>query len=171
MIINNIKVISHSKSYWLAYILGGAFLLCTALYYQFVLEELPCVACIQIRLWVSLMIIVACAGLLLRHSEITNTMIHFIMLMISAAMTERSYLLLGTERGFVFADCGFDLGLPAWFAIDSWLPWLYRIETSCGYTPEIFFGITIAEALMVISILLLLVTGVVFILRLMPTRE
>ena len=99
MIINNIKVISHSKSYWLTYILGGFFLLCTALYYQFVLEELPCVACIQIRLWVSLMIIVACAGLLLRHSEITNTMIHFIMLMISAAMTERSYLLLGTERG------------------------------------------------------------------------
>ena len=52
-----------------------------------------------------------------------------------------------------FGNCGVDLGLPAWFKIDQWLPWLYRVETSCGYTPFIAFKITMAETLMVLSVL------------------
>jgi len=71
-------------------------------------------------------------------------------------------MLLGTERGFVFADCGFSAGMPAWFAIEEWLPWIYAVETSCGYTPEIIFGVTMAEALMLMSVLLLIVSFCVF---------
>ena len=73
-------------------------------------------------------------------------------------MVERSYQLLGTERGFVFGDCGFELGLPSWLAIDVWIPSIYRIETSCGYTPELIFGITMAEFLMVFSVGFLLLS-------------
>ncbi|MDH5485720.1 MAG: disulfide bond formation protein B, partial [Gammaproteobacteria bacterium] len=59
---------------------------------------------------------------------------------------------------FIFGDCGFDTGLPAWFAVDQWLPWMFRVETSCGYTPELMFGITMAEALLVFSGVLLLLS-------------
>jgi len=155
--------LSHSKRYWLSYIFGGITLMAIALYFQHVIEELPCLMCIQIRLLVSLVVIVSIAGLLTRHNRFINMLTNLSVVLIVASMTERSYQLLGTERGFVFGDCGFNLGLPGWFAIEDWLPSLYRVETSCGYTPEILFGITMAEALMVISVLLLVVSSCVFV--------
>lgn len=160
--IQKLRSISHSHWYWLTYIVVVLALLAVALYFQFVREELPCLMCIQVRLLVSLLLIVACAGLLSRHNRAVNSIAHLSVVLIAAGLTERSYQLLGTERGFVFGDCGFDLGLPGWFAIEDWLPWLYRVETSCGYTPEILFGITIAESLMVLSVLLLLLSSGVF---------
>jgi len=162
-IINQLKNKSQNKVYWLLYIISGIILMAFALYSQHIREELPCLICIQIRLLVSLLVIVSVAGLLSRYNRVMNTLANLSVVLVGASMTERSYQLLGTERGFVFGDCGFNLGLPGWFAIDEWLPSLYRIETSCGYTPEIFFGITMAEALMVISVLLLLVSSCVFV--------
>ncbi len=149
--------------YWSLLIAGSLLLLATALFYQYGFDELPCLVCIQVRLLVSLLVIVSIVGLLSRHIKAMNLVLHLSVVLIWAAMAERSYLLLGTERGFIFADCGFDLGLPSWFAIEQWLPWLYRVETTCGYTPEIIFGITMAEALIVLSGLLLIISLSVFI--------
>ena len=160
--IQQLRSMSHSHWYWSAYIVAVLILLAAALYFQFVREELPCLMCIQVRLLVSLLVIVAFAGLFSRHNRVINSIAHLSVVMIAAGLTERSYQLLGTERGFVFGDCGFDLGLPGWFAIEDWLPWLYRVETSCGYTPEIIFGVTIAESLMVLSVLLLLLSSCIF---------
>ena len=154
--------ISQSQWYWLFYIVGGLSLMAAALYFQHALEVLPCLMCIQVRLWISLLIIVSIAGLLLRGSRVMSSIAHLSVVFIAVGLIERCYQLLGTERGFVFSDCGFDLGLPAWFAIEEWLPWLYRVETACGYTPEILFGITMAEALMVMSVGLLLLSFCVF---------
>jgi len=162
-IFEQLKKISQSQGYWLFYIVGGLSLMAGALYFQYALEELPCLMCIQVRLLISSLILVSCAGLLLRGNRVMISVAHLSVAFIAASLTERSYQLLGTERGFVFSDCGFDLGLPAWFAIEEWLPWLYRVETSCGYTPEIIFGITMAEALMVMSVGLLLLSFSVFI--------
>jgi len=145
-------------------------MLSVALYFQYSLKEQPCVVCIQMRLWVSLLIIVASVGLFARNSNVMRGLVNLSMFGITIGMLERSYLLLGTERGFVFSDCGFDLGLPDWFTIDSWLPWLYRVETSCGYTPELAFGITMAEALITLSALLFVITLAVFIANLVNNR-
>lgn len=171
MLNNLFKALPYNKSYWFSYIAGSLFLLISALYFQFVRDELPCVVCIQMRLWITLLALVAAAGLMLRTNSLANIICNSSIVMISAAMIERSYLLLGTERGFIFADCGFDLGLPAWFAIDQWLPWLYRIETSCGYTPEIIIGITMAEALMAISVLSALVSSLALLASLLLPRH
>ena len=157
-----LKNISQSKWYWLFYIVGGLSLMAEALYFQHVLEELPCLMCIQVRLLILLLIIVSCAGLLFQGNRLMSSVAHLSVVFIAVSLSERSYQLLGTERGFVFGDCGFDLGLPAWFAIEEWLPWLFRVETPCGYTPEIVFGITMAEALMVMSVGLLLLSFCVF---------
>jgi disulfide bond formation protein DsbB len=163
LIINRLKLLSQSKWYWLMYIVSGISLLAIALYFQHSLEELPCVVCIQVRLLISLLIIVAIVGLISRNNKVINRLSHLSVVLIAISFVERCYLLLGTEKGFVFADCGFTLGLPAWFAIEEWLPWLYRIETSCGYTPEILFGITMAEVLMPLSSSLLLLSLCVFV--------
>ncbi|VAW51786.1 hypothetical protein MNBD_GAMMA05-76 [hydrothermal vent metagenome] len=155
-----IKSLTHlpeTRCYWLVYCAIGVVLLVTALVFQHILEELPCVVCIQIRLWITLLILLAVAGMLVRVNRWVNV-VNVSVLLVALGMVERSYLLLGTERGFVFADCGFDLGLPAWFAIEENLPWLYRVETSCGYTPELLFGITMAEALMILSVVFLIIS-------------
>lgn len=154
-IINHFTRIAHSSWFWILTIIAGLALLVVALSYQYILDELPCVLCIQIRLWISLLIVISIFALLIRRYRVLNSVAHLCVFLTAIALTERSYQLLGTERGFLFGDCGFTSGLPMWFAIEEWLPWLYRIETSCGYTPEIVFGITMAEALMVLSVFLL----------------
>lgn len=156
-----LKVIAHSRWYWLVCTLSGVAFLGVALFYQHVMGERPCLLCIQIRLWISLLVVASFLGLLMCKHRLMNSIAHLWVVLIAVGLVERCYQLLGTERGFVFGDCGFDLGLPVWFPIDQWLPSLYYVESACGYTPEIAFGITMAEVLMVSSVFLLLVsTGV-----------
>ena len=161
-LIKQLNNISLSRWYWLGFIFGSISLMSIALYYQYARDELPCTMCIQVRLWFTSLIIVSFVGLLLRKNRVVNALAQLSVVVIAAGLVERSYQLLGTERGFVFASCGVDLGLPAWFAIEDWLPWVYRVETSCGYTPEVLFGITMAEALMGLNVLLLIVSVCVF---------
>jgi len=156
-IIRQLHGAAHSRWYWLTYILGGTALLAAALIYQYVYDEPPCLLCIQVRLWISLFVLVSFLGLLFRHTRVINIVTNLSVVLIALALTERSYQLLGNERGFIIGECGFDLGLPTWFPIDAWLPWLYRVEATCGATPEIAFGITMAEELMVFSVCLLVV--------------
>ena len=153
--LSKLQNIAHNRWYWLALAAVGLSFISIALYYQYVLEEQPCLLCIQARLWVTAFILVSLIALVFPRKW-TNISSHLLTVVIAAGLLERSYQLLGTERGFVFSDCGFDLGLPAWLALDTWFPALFRVETSCGYTPELIFGITMAEALIVFATLLLL---------------
>ncbi len=150
--------IGKSGFYWLALALIGLTSEAVGLFYQHVLEEDPCVLCIHVRLWVMALIIVALLMLLLRRLRFILVAGHLLTVVIAAGLLERSYQLLGTERRFVVGDCGFDLGLPAWFTPDEWFPALFQVETSCGYTPELLFGITMAEALIVASAVFLLIS-------------
>jgi len=162
-IFQKLDLMSQSKRYWLSIVFSGLALLLAALFFQFYLEELPCVLCIQVRLWITLLVLVASFGLIDNKHKRLVLAAHVSIVLVATALIERSYQLLGTERGFVFGDCGFSLGLPSWFAIEEWLPWLYRVETSCGYTPEIMFGVTMAEVLMVFSICLFLFSFSIFV--------
>lgn len=146
-----------SRYYWLVLAFLSVAQLVVALFYQYVLNEWPCVMCIQVRLWTSLILLVGISGYFGHQNRYVNILSHTGVTVSAAGLCERSYMLLGTERGFVFSDCGFDPGLPAWFDVGGWVPWLFRIEASCGYTPEILFGITMAEALMAFSVILLFV--------------
>jgi len=149
--IQTLSKLSQNKYYWLLYIVGSLSLLAMALYSQYINQELPCVMCIQVRLLLSLLIILAVIGLLTRNRCMMNVLSNLSVVLVAGTLVERSYMLLGTERGFVFSDCGFDPGLPSWMKMDVWLPGMYGVETSCAYTPELFFGITKAEALMDMS--------------------
>ena len=141
-----------------------------ALYFQYILEEQPCLMCIQVRIWLVLLIFVSIFGLLTRTQRWSNLVAQTGLVIIAVGLAERSYMLLGTERGFVFSDCGFDLGLPEWLAIDAWFPRLFQVETTCGYTPEIMFGITMAESLMALSVFMCTVCGLAFITSLTPEK-
>jgi len=154
--LDTLASIGKSSLYWLALAVIGLLSEAVGLFYQYGLDEMPCVLCIQVRIWFAALIVVALLVLLLRRLNFMPVAGHLLMMVIAAGLLERSYQLLGTERGFVIGDCGFALGLPAWFSPDRWLPALFQVQTSCGYTPELLFGITMAEALIVASALFLL---------------
>ena len=146
-----LAIISKNAWYWLALVLIGLSFEGVALFYQHVLDEMPCVLCIHVRLLVLAIILIALAALFLSHFKWPNVLAHLLTVLVAVGLLERSYQLLGTERGFTFGDCGLDLGLPNWLALESWFPAVFQVQTSCGYTPELLFGITMAEALIVIS--------------------
>jgi disulfide bond formation protein DsbB len=166
-----LMTVSKSTGYWLVLVLIGLSFEAVALYYQYVLEQQPCVLCIQVRIWMVALILVALLAMLTPSKPYMNLLVHMLMLVIAVGLLERSYQLLGTERGFTFSDCGFDLGMPAWFALDTWFPVLFKVQASCGYTPELLFGITMAEALIVFSSLFLLWTAVMVVLTLLDLKS
>ena len=148
-----------SKLYWLGLLIIGITMESTALFYQYVLEYYPCVLCIHVRIIVVGIIILSILGLIFHEYKKAVLALHLLMTALMASLFERSYQLLGVERGFVTGECSMNSGLPSWFAIDQWLPWMFKIWEPCGYTP-VLFGISMAEALIVLSALLLLISFV-----------
>ncbi|BAZ92835.1 disulfide bond formation protein DsbB [Thiohalobacter thiocyanaticus] len=144
--------IGTSAFYWLALLVLVLLLEGVALFYQYRLDYWPCVLCIHVRIWLAALGLLALLMLALRRLRGGALLGHLATAGIGLGLLERAWLLLGTERGFIEdAGCGMDLGLPAWLALDDWLPWLFEAQTSCGYTPELPLGITMAEALLAFS--------------------
>jgi len=139
-----------------------------ALYYQYALNQYPCVLCIHIRIWVLALVLVGVLGLLVQRSRLGVAAASLLSLVASIGLLERSWQTLATERLWLEGNCSMLSGLPPWFALDQWFPSVFGVQASCGYTPEVFFGITMAEALMAISVAAVGVTALVSIAAIKP---
>ena len=144
--------------YWILLIILGISLEAGALYYQYILDEWPCVLCIHIRVWILGFVALAVLALLFDINQWLNRGFHLINTIIMLGLVERSWQTLAVERGWVFGECDMESGLPSWFALDKWFPAVFEVQTACGYTPLIIFNITMAEVLMLVSSGLLLVS-------------
>ena len=154
--------LGRQRRYWAALVLAGLALEGAALYYQYALDEWPCALCIHVRIWVAAFILLGLAGLFATASTTASRVLHGLNLVVMLGLAERSYQVLAVERGWSFGDCAMDLGMPAWFALDQWMPWVFEVQTTCGYSPYIVFEVTMAELLMVISVLLAMLAATVF---------
>ncbi len=154
--IQKLQLLMQGKLFWFALILLGIAFEGVAVFYQYYMEEAPCILCIHFRLLVVLLIVFAFIGLLLRLTKAGLMTSSFLLLFTFAGMLERSYQLLGTERGFIKGECAATLNFPAWIAVDKWMPSFFMPWTSCSYTPKLLFDITMAEALMVFSVVMVL---------------
>ncbi len=154
--IERLGELGKSKLYWLGLVILALSMEGMALLYQYVGDYEPCVLCIHVRLWLLLLIVVALLALVWRDKSLANAASHLVVGGVMVAMTERSYQLLATERGWIFGSCNMDAGLPEWFALDQWFPAVLGVKEACGYTPELLFGITMAEALLAFSIVMVL---------------
>jgi disulfide bond formation protein DsbB len=146
-----LKQFSQSKLYWVLLLILGLSMESVALYYQYVLDEWPCVLCIHVRIWVSGFIVLSVLALIVKHSSWTTRIFHLANTVLMIGFVERSWQTLAVERGWIFGDCNMEAGLPLWFALDKWFPALFEVKASCGYTPYIILEISIAEILMVVS--------------------
>ena len=148
--------LGHQRRYWLFLVLLGLALESAALYYQYALDEWPCVLCIHVRLWLVVLILVAVLGVTVRGSWPGRVVAHGLTVLVTVAILERAWRLLGVERGTIAGECSFDLGLPAWLPLDQWFPQLFQVQEACGYTPVLPFGLSMAQVLPVFSTVLLL---------------
>lgn len=141
-----------------------------ALYYQYVLDELPCVLCIHIRIWILGFVAIAIMSLLIKPIKSTVPVLHILNSIMMVGFVERSWQTLAVERGWVFGDCDMDAGLPSWFQLDQWVPAVFEVKTACGYTPFVMFNISMAEILMAASVLLLGLSLICLVASLWPKR-
>lgn len=136
---------------WMIFILSTLFMEWVALFYQHVLSYYPCLVCVHVRLWVAGMLLAALLGLFTRASRRLQLLSWALLLAATAGFAERSWHTYAVERGWYVGSCEFELGMPAWFAVDRWMPWAFQPGGACGYTPEMLFGITMAQALLVVA--------------------
>ena len=169
--LEKIRLLSHQKLYWTLLLFLGLSLEVSALFYQYVLGEWPCVLCIHIRIWVLGFIVVAILALLIGGNRWSMRGLHLLNAGMMAGFVERSWQTLAVERGWVFGDCDMESGLPSWFALDKWFPALFEVQTACGYTPIILFDITMAEMLLAISSVLLLTSVLMLIVSICTSPE
>jgi disulfide bond formation protein DsbB len=155
--------LSRQRRYWALLILVGIALEAGALYYQYVLDEWPCVLCIHVRILVMAFVLIGVLAIFCTGSMPAMRFFHGLNSLVMGWLVERSWQTLAVERGWVFGDCTMDLGMPTWFALDSWLPSVFEVQASCGYTPILLLGITMAEALLVISVVLLIISTALFV--------
>lgn len=157
--LKNLATIGASPWYWLALIGLGVAMLGIALFYQYQLDYWPCVLCIHTRIWVIAFVLVAILTLMVRKVWVLLIAGHALVTVSTVGLLERSWMLLGVERGFLEGSCDFNLGLPAWLALDQWLPSMFKVWEACGYTPELLFGVTMAEGLLAMSAVLVVIGG------------
>lgn len=156
--------LSRQRRYWLMLLLFGIALETIALYYQYALDYPPCLLCIHIRILVFAFVLLAVLALFCTDSLPTLRLLHGTNSLLMLWMAERSWQVLAVERGWTFGDCVMELGTPPWFAIDKWWPSVFEVQTACGYTPQMLFDLTtMAEALLVISVLLLIISATLFV--------
>ena len=162
------RILSRSSIYWIAMIVIALAAEAIALYYQYALNQYPCVLCIHVRLWVAAFIVIGVLGPLIRNHSVGLMVTNILSVVAAVGFLERSWRTLATERGWIIElACPMDAGLPAWFDLDVWFPAVFGVQASCGISPEMLFGITMAEALTVMSVGTLAITLLVLIANLM----
>lgn len=147
--IERLTAMTRHPLYWIAIVLAGLSMEGVALYYQYELDYGPCTLCTHIRAWVLAIVLVASVSVFVRRHRYFNGLAHLSMLGLASGLLYSSWQTLGVERGWFEGSCEFGSGYPSWLPLDQWWPQVFEAWELCGYTPELLFGITIAEALMV----------------------
>ena len=151
--------------------MAGVALLAVALYYQYVLGDEPCQVCIHARLWVAAFTLIALFMTAAPQKTALRIAANAGVLIASVGLTERARYLYRLENGIGDGSCQFQLGMPDWFAVDRWMPWLFEVRNLCSFTPEMLFGLSMAESLMGIGALLSLVAAVTITMDLIRPRQ
>lgn len=154
--LNSVNRFGESGLYWLGLLLLALTMEGVALFYQYQWDYAPCVLCIHVRVLLLGIMVLAALVLLSGRWRYGVGAGHLLLVLLMGGMLERSWQLLATERGWIFGSCNMDAGLPDWFALDRWFPRVFEVKEACGYTPELLFGITMAEALLLFSAVMLL---------------
>ena len=139
--------LTRGPMYWIFLTVFGLSMEALALYYQYGLDYGPCVLCIHVRMLTLVVMVLAVLMLWLRRFPLARAVGHAGTAALMIWLGERAWQLIATERGWILGDCAMQSGLPDWLALEKWFPLLFQIYEPCGYTPDMPFGLTMAEVL------------------------
>mgnify|MGYP005642825511 FL=1 len=154
---NKLTSVFNSRRYWAGLALIGVATLAVALYYQYGVGDEPCQVCIHARLWVVALVLTGAVMCLPPLNRGTHLVANLVALVSGAGLGERAWYLYQLENGIGNGSCQFQLGMPDWFAVDQWFPWLFEVRNLCSFTPEMLLGLSMAESLMLFAIGLCLI--------------
>lgn len=147
--------------FWLAIIGVCVALEGGALFYQHVLEIYPCELCIYVRVWIAGIFLLAIAGLLLKRSTLGGLIACTSGLVLSLGLATETYNLMVVEYNWGGGGaCSFFPNFPEWAPLDQWIPFLFQVQEVCKATPEIIFGISMADSLAIVSLALIVIFAV-----------
>ncbi|MEK9934183.1 MAG: disulfide bond formation protein B [Luminiphilus sp.] len=141
-----------ARWYWAVVAALGFMLLAVALYYQYALGDEPCQVCIHARLWVVAFTLIALIVLVMPQTSLVRVAGNVGVIIAGAGLFERARYLYRLENGIGDGSCQFQLGMPDWFAVDRWMPWLFEVRNLCSFTPEMLLGLSMAETLMGVGV-------------------
>ena len=119
---------------------GGCGLTCRGTYYQYVLGDELRQVCIHARLWVAAFTLIALFMAAAPQKTALRIAANAGVLVASVGLTERARYLYRLENGIGDGSCQFQLGMPDWFAVDRWMPWLFEVRNLCSFTPRCYLG-------------------------------
>ena len=141
--------ISQNRYFWIAVTAYFLLMEAIALYYQYVLDTYPCALCVQIRAWVwgavlfSAICAVMCKHFWWRWLGLTLSIACI------AGGIYTSWYAWGVENGTIISSCSMGAGFPEFMPLDQWIPLLFAAEGFCGQSPDMWFGLSMVEGLLI----------------------
>ena len=135
--------------FWLAGIAYLVLMEGIALYYQYALGFYPCALCVQVRAWVIGAIVSAAIGVAFK----SNFWLRFLglsltIVFIGGGLYTSNYA-WGVENGTVISSCTMGAGFPTFMPLDEWIPFFFGANGPCGQSPEMWFGLSMVETLLI----------------------
>lgn len=153
-------------SFWLLVCLTVLGMEATALFYQYVLEEMPCKLCVHVRAYLVLLLISGVFGIFWNKKErkchLLGQAVAYLVGMIGVAGAWHSASQAVKIETSLFATCSFDAGFPSWLALDKWMPWMFEPKALCGKGPDFFGIMSLNEALVWATTAMFVIATIVF---------
>lgn len=135
------------KLVWISIFLLSTSAMTIALIYQYAFAWEPCVLCVHIRIIMLGIMLLAFIMIFISAYQIPRLLAYFLQNVLAVYLFLKCRELYHVEVGLQEAGCMFSAGLPPWFDLEAWMPALFEVRAACGESPEILFGITMAESL------------------------
>ncbi|MGD1527123.1 disulfide bond formation protein B [Vibrio owensii] len=138
-------------SFWFLVVLTVMGMEGTALFYQYILEEMPCKLCVHVRAYLLLLLISGVLGILWNRKERSGHLIGqvtiYLLGMAGVGGAWHSASEAVKIETSLFGTCSFEAGFPSWMPLDTWFPWIFEPKALCGKGPDFFGVMSLNEAL------------------------
>ena len=137
---------------WVCIALMSFALLASALFFQHVLDALPCEICVYVRVWIAAIGLVALLALGIKRWFYGKLFAQITTIILSFGLTVETWNLIQIEYNIGHGGaCGFFANFPSWAPLDKWFPHIFEVQELCAATPEVLFGISMADSLVLVS--------------------
>lgn len=172
--LSHINKISRERTAWLLLFLSALFLELCALFFQHVMELLPCVMCIYER--VAMMGILAAGMIGMIAPQVTA--IRWIGLSTWGISTIWGLKLAIEHVSYQFPDpnqlfgsmCDIFVRFPSWAPLNQWFPWMFEASGDCSKIVWEFLNLSMPQWLVVILSAMLVVFLTVLVSQFVPQK-